>query len=305
MGVVANVRRIVPPQVDSLFVLLENVDNLTLFRSACPNEELEETQKIFENNQAALSNHADRRKQLLSLFRDTMQGSRDGMLFPKLTKRQLDFGKEALSTLASALGRDLQAARDAFSQLNFFQKTLAQFDLDGGDGEENDDANPDEAPTTCPICLEEDFPPEQLSLTKCLHTFCTGCLTDALQNGGFHGCPKCRTPLKLTECQTVAEALAGQREAVERKKQKEEDKTREKKYEAFGSKINAVAEKCLEIKEADPTAKICVFVQFDVLRAKIDEAFTVFGFKHESLEGAAHRKNRVLSAFQLECTGKV
>ena len=41
-----------------------------------------------------------------------------------------------------------------------------------------------------------------------------------------------------------------------------------------------------------------------MLKTKIDEAFTVFGFQHESLEGTVGRKNRAVTNFQKDCTGK-
>eukprot|EP00928_Gymnodinium_smaydae_P079803 TRINITY_DN6364_c0_g3_i1.p1 TRINITY_DN6364_c0_g3~~TRINITY_DN6364_c0_g3_i1.p1 ORF type:complete len:1313 (-),score=127.43 TRINITY_DN6364_c0_g3_i1:116-4054(-) len=169
----------------------------------------------------------------------------------------------------------------ALRSSSFFEKALAATQGDGSAEHR-----------TCNICLDEDIPLEELSITVCAHVFHTSCLREVVAN--FNSCPTCRrrldsakdvTPL-VSELAVLPKpcALASSgNEAVARQ---------------AGSKLTAIALRLREIERQGE--KAIVFCQWEELKRKVAGTLGAFGIRHLQLAGSAHQRGETLRRFQEE-----
>jgi len=99
---------------------------------------------------------------------------------------------------------------------------------------------------TCSICLDDDIPREQLSITSCAHVFHTDCIAEVAAKLG--NCPVCRGRLDATKDLTrlaAEEAPAGS-DACTSEPTAEDDVARR-----FGSKLAAMAARLQAIRNTE------------------------------------------------------
>ncbi|XP_048583769.1 helicase-like transcription factor isoform X2 [Nematostella vectensis] len=106
----------------------------------------------------------------------------------------------------------------------------------------------------CPICLD---PLDDPSITRCAHVFCTGCLTDVIENERLAPrCPMCRAPVNQNELVKVPEERLREKET---EKEAGEEETAGRKSSA---KIDALLKALDTLRGQDPSIKSLVVSQF-------------------------------------------
>jgi len=119
----------------------------------------------------------------------------------------------------------------------------------------------------CSICLEEIAVTTACAL-PCSHIFHMNCVREAL-NATNRLCPLCcqevapgirLSPLQLEMADAPTASTSSAREDVP----------------AHGTKLNLLAQKLREIHEQDPSAKVIVFSQWQVIEAKVAGALTSY-----------------------------
>jgi len=146
---------------------------------------------------------------------------------------------------------------------------------------------------SCSICLDDDIPREELSITSCAHIFHTACIAEVVAKMGC--CPLCRKRLDAARDLTALAAEV----------QPERDKTSQSLDEAdpevasrFGSKLAAIAARLQAIKVQGE--KAIVFCQWEDLKRKIADALSTIGLDHFELSGNVYQRSEVIRRFQEE-----
>eukprot|EP00403_Amphidinium_massartii_P008858 CAMPEP_0178419576 /NCGR_PEP_ID=MMETSP0689_2-20121128/25683_1 /TAXON_ID=160604 /ORGANISM="Amphidinium massartii, Strain CS-259" /LENGTH=1241 /DNA_ID=CAMNT_0020041021 /DNA_START=17 /DNA_END=3742 /DNA_ORIENTATION=- len=195
-----------------------------------------------------------------------------------------DFLKMMLQGQATSLVRSVVALRDAISSRDFFQQTLKAV---------GDEATPEAR--SCSICLEENLPLCRLAITPCAHTFCTDCLTASARAHG--SCGICRRPIQTCEIR-----------AIESEMRPMSGKTAVSQptagYDKYGTKLAAVMKKLHEIRAADPTGKVILFVQFEDLKNKVAAALREFQLPVLTLHGPVATRSKIIHDWQHNASSK-
>lgn len=219
---------------------------------------------------------------------------------PSASQLELGASGEPLNDAGTKLMQAVEAFDVASRSQQFFERTLA-----ATRGEASAEQR------ACSICLDDDIPCEQLSITACAHVFHTGCLKDVVAQ--FGSCPVCRTRLDAGKDVTClsAELAAADKAATNPARpgkggsgggRGQSAKGRKADFAAlaskFGSKLAAMAERLQEISRKGE--KAIVFCQWEDLKRKIAEALSAFGIQHFQLSGNIYQRGDVIRRFQGE-----
>jgi len=201
---------------------------------------------------------------------------------------------EAMEAAHSLLLSAAQAYDVAARSLAFFDKTLA-----ATRGEASAEHR------SCSICLDDDIPSEELSITLCAHVFHTGCIAEVLAK--FGTCPECRHRLDPAKdiTQLVAEIAiadkaktAGEPAAAKRRRNLpvvNNGKTAEVARQ-FGSKLAAIVSRLQDIERKGE--KAIVFCQWEDLKRKVASALSACQVRHFELAGNIYQRGEVIRRFQ-------
>jgi SNF2 family DNA or RNA helicase len=143
---------------------------------------------------------------------------------------------------------------------------------------------------TCSICLDEDIPREQLSITSCAHIFHTECIAEVVAKMGT--CPICRQRLDAARDLT---SLAAEEADQGKEPEAEADAEVARK---FGSKLALMTARLQAIKEQGE--KAIVFCQWEDLKRKIADALGAIGLSYFELCGNVYQRSEVIRQFQEE-----
>merc|ERR1719161_1019303 len=70
----------------------------------------------------------------------------------------------------------------------------------------------------------------------------------------------------------------------------------------FGTKLALLCQKIRELRSADPTAKILLFVQFEDLKRKVATSLQEFGIPTSQLHGSVGQRGNIISEWQNNAT---
>lgn len=180
---------------------------------------------------------------------------------------------------------------------------------------------------SCSICLDEDIPVEELSITACAHVFHTECIKEVAEKLG--NCPVCRQKLDVTKGDVtplVSELAAADKRAADAARaglaqspvpEATSSKKRVRKgassgglllpqpdgndaelAKRFGSKLAAMALRLREIGRRGE--KALVFCQWEDLKQKVADALGAFGLPHFQLSGNVYQRSEAIRRFQEE-----
>jgi len=135
----------------------------------------------------------------------------------------------------------------------------------------------------CHICLC-DCLPQEVSVTRCGHIFCTDCISSVLNAGGKE-CPTCRQQITRRDVDPILRIMKSSQGACD------VDCSR------YGSKIAKIIAELRRIHEGDPTARVLVFVQWNELLHKLEAALTQYGVHCVALRGGVADRQRTITAF--------
>jgi len=146
---------------------------------------------------------------------------------------------------------------------------------------------------SCSICLDDDIPREQLSITSCAHVFHTDCIAEVAAKLG--NCPVCRNRLDASKDLTrlAAEEAPALDEGARGVPELQPDAEVARK---FGSKLAAMAARLTAIREQGE--KAIVFCQWEDLKRKIADALGAIGLSHLELSGNVYQRSEVIRCFQ-------
>jgi len=139
---------------------------------------------------------------------------------------------------------------------------------------------------SCPICLDELA--DMRTVTKCMHSFCSSCILETINQHAPQPapCPICRTDLHEAD---VFEAM-GQRELTAQERSNALQQAQGEAVAEYGSKIARMLEEMASIREHDPSAKFVIFSSWGRLLRLVAEALTAQGMECASLHGVAQPK---------------
>jgi len=123
----------------------------------------------------------------------------------------------------------------------------------------------------CSICLEPMSDMKAVSLLPCSHYFHTSCVRRALQQQPR--CPHCNSQVETRQLAAAMMEMQAPEEAAPPK----ETAPLPPALRAHGSKLNAVAERLRQIRNADAKAQAIVFVQWLGLESQVANALTAHG----------------------------
>jgi len=188
---------------------------------------------------------------------------------------------EAAAVQEKALAKLLEMLDDAQGSLAFFSSQLRALEGEG-------------AERSCSICMAEDVPLTELSITVCAHVFHLSCLRDWLNVQKC--CPLCRrAPLTLRDVSILPSELAR-----EQPHPGEDDWTCCPLQQRYGTKIQKMVATFQQVRREDPGAKVLVFSQWDCLLDKVAEALRAYGIR--SLQLKSRHEADVLEEFQQDRT---
>ncbi|CAD7941861.1 unnamed protein product [Amoebophrya sp. A25] len=228
------------------------------------------------------------------------------------TTLQMQHLTKVKDQILSLFMQDFNALREASNVFAFFKKTLKIF----GKGSESPDDR------KCVLCMEEDLPVSNLSITSCGHVFCVECIHQQMR-ANHNKCGLCRKPLRDKDIYSLALEMrsAGVKIDARSEQQKTDnlreelggDKSFEIKYDnalipedirdpeayaEYGSKIQSICQVLLHIDREEPGAKVILFCQWKNLMCKIANCLTKYGFRYSTLTGGAVTQNKKLSEFK-------
>lgn len=213
-------------------------------------------------------------------------------LWRELACRSIEKGllKQLLKAQYAEQVENIMRLRDAVASQKFFLRSLAAL---------ND--HKDAQARTCVICLRENVPLDEYSITPCSHTFCTTCLRKAVKK--FKECSVCRHPLAAKDVRPLAAELRPAPVPAANEKDIDKDgKCSEDPFGKYGTKLAAVVRKLQEIRKEDPTAKAIVFTQFDDIRRKVATALQEFGVPVVQLQGSVGQRDKTIREWQTNST---
>jgi len=145
----------------------------------------------------------------------------------------------------------------------------------------------------CSICLETSLPVNSLAITPCAHIFCYSCLKLLADNDQLHFCSFCRQPLAMANIRRLAEEVVEDAQPdVDNLDENDE------KFSRYGTKVAAIAKKVRELRAADATTKVILFVQFDDLKSKVACALTSMDVPNLELKGSTLERAAILRDWQ-------
>lgn len=224
----------------------------------------------------------------------------------KLASSAVAVGAENLAVLVEGQLREhrdrVQELRSAIRSKVFFARTVAALVENGA-----------RQARSCSVCLDDDLPLARLAITPCAHTYCVDCLR--LTVAKFHQCSICRQRLTEKECRRVAlevdvakpaevSAVVAELSTSISSNAPAAMETvsaggeRESRYNKYGSKLAMLVNKLLELRRADATAKVILFVQFDDLKLKVAAALKDFGIDTLQLHGSVSVRSRTIADWQ-------
>lgn len=222
---------------------------------------------------------------------ETRENSRSMLALRQLRDRMqvdLELAHGSLRDAETSLTAAVENYDVATRSMRFFERALA-----ATQGE----ASAEER--ACSICLDEDIPCEQLSITVCAHVFHADCLAEVVAK--FGTCPQCRHKLDpakdVTRLSTELQAVAGA-PAAKAKCKGAAGETQAELARKFGSKLAAMAAHLQEIGRKGE--KAIVFCQWEDLKRKIADALGAFGIAYFQLEGSIYKRGEALRRFQEE-----
>lgn len=211
---------------------------------------------------------------------------------------------------ASEQIHNLKELADATSSLAFFQRTVAAMAAD--DSPEM---------RSCSVCMVDGILLSRLAITPCAHTFCIPCLEETVAH--HKQCPICRTALTPKDVQAISKEVVAATAALEAETTASASSSssstapaglgagagagggagagasrRAMQFDKYGTKLAAVVEKLQELRAADATAKVILFVQFDELKRKVAAALEEFGIPTSQLQGAVGHRSNVIHDWQ-------
>jgi SNF2 family DNA or RNA helicase len=146
---------------------------------------------------------------------------------------------------------------------------------------------------SCSICLDEDIPREELSITSCAHIFHTACIAEVVAKMG--SCPICRKRLDASKDLT---ALAAEAPPEDDRTSHAPDELDPEIASKFGSKLAAIAARLQAIKAQGE--KAIVFCQWEDLKRKVAAALGLIGLDYFELSGNVYKRSEVIRRFQEE-----
>jgi len=180
--------------------------------------------------------------------------------------------KQEITHKCRAMGQLKRAADNADSQHRFFESVVTALQRQ------------QDQQVECPICLC-DVSPQYTGITPCGHCFHEDCLKTVLANQA--SCPQCRHPV------TVGDILKGCQLLT-----LEKDSCAEDTRSQYGTKIACMVSRVRRLRAEDPTAKVIVFVQWEMLLAKVNKSLTEGGCACLQLRGAVYQRSQTLRLFE-------
>jgi hypothetical protein len=168
-------------------------------------------------------------------------------------------------------------------------KQDGQPQVGGGGGEKGEQNGDHQINPICVVC-HEDLPDER-AILSCAHQFCSICVRTMLQRAAsrFGGrvpvikCPTCRKPSAAPQVKFVVPEIPQAVVPATRKQSDEQvavapttsnphsDPLRQ---ERFGTKLDAVVGKLLDLEKQEPSAKVLVFSQWEQVMDILERALT-------------------------------
>jgi SWI/SNF-related matrix-associated actin-dependent regulator of chromatin subfamily A3 len=137
-----------------------------------------------------------------------------------------------------------------------------------------------ESQEDCPICLDTLKTPV---ITKCAHTFCTGCIERVLENQTK--CPMCRAELESVATSTVKPALEPLTKKEPPPPTQDELADKASLEKNTSSKVEALLD-ILKATAQDPSNKTIVFSQWTSFLNLLEPQLTAAGLKFTRIDGS-------------------
>jgi len=137
----------------------------------------------------------------------------------------------------------------------------------------------------CSICMCDI---ESMTITRCGHVFCTGCIAMVANNK----CPTCTKPYKTTELVIV-----------NNEKNDEEEEDPEADYKKYGSKIRVIIKWILKTLET-PENNIIIFMEWEPVMSSIKTILANIGIPSEICKGNKTTREKAISRFNAS-TGRI
>lgn len=213
----------------------------------------------------------------------------------------------ALKDAAAQFEASVSAYDAAVRSRGFFDKVLAAMQGEGS-----------EEHRSCSVCLDDDIPCEELSITACAHVFHSDCIREVAIK--FSNCPECRqrldvhkdiTPL-VSELAAPSAKSGGPCTNSNRACKKPRTDARSGSFSAdpadsaeyqelsrsSGTKLAAIALRLREI--ISNGEKAIVFCQWEDLKKKVSDTLWTLGIAHFELSGNVYTRGEVIRRFQEE-----
>lgn len=149
---------------------------------------------------------------------------------------------------------------------------------------------------TCPICLD-DIDVEQISITKCGHKFCQGCIKEYIEEIGRNcavKCPKCNVPISVCDIFLLKNEVV-----LERVDDDLSSLVQRTKSTKIGNIVHYLK---TQLAEGD---KCIVFSQWDTMLSKVGRQLVQENVDVMFCTGTIYQKNSSIKAFQENAGSKV
>merc|ERR1712232_511074 len=121
------------------------------------------------------------------------------------------------------------------------------------------------------MCMDRLLPADCI-VTSCGHLFCKNCIEEWVTARGK--CPNCTQHLQISNLQPAGNVLARENSDAA----------------AYGSKVCAVTKQLGSIWQKEPEAKVIIFVQFEVLLKKMQQALDALQLPCLHLQGTVFER---------------
>jgi len=128
----------------------------------------------------------------------------------------------------------------------------------------------------CSICMCDI---ESMTITRCGHVFCTGCIAMVANNK----CPTCTAPYKKTELVIV-------------NNEKNESEDPEADYKKYGSKVRVIIKWIIKTLET-PENNIIIFMEWEPVMSSIKTILANIGISSEICKGNKPTREKAISRF--------
>mmetsp|Transcript_6976 Transcript_6976/g.15268 ORF Transcript_6976/g.15268 Transcript_6976/m.15268 type:complete len:1272 (+) Transcript_6976:48-3863(+) len=219
---------------------------------------------------------------------------------------------EVFELLSQQQVQNIVALRDSVVSLEFFQQTLRTV---------RDDATPESR--SCSVCLDDGLPLSRLAITPCAHTFCVDCLKAIVKK--YAACSICRKVLQTKDVRPIEVELRARNDGGTAGAASSSSATAsaaptdcrsgsiavaaasssspptlkaDARFGRYGTKLAVLVRKLEQIRAADATAKVILFVQFDDLKQKVASALRDFNIPAALLHGGVSRRGNIIHDWQ-------